>query len=218
MEHACAFQTLKDLVISPHCLTTIDHNNPGNNKIFLTCDASDYRTGAILSWDEMWKTAHPVAFDSYQLHGAELNYPVHEKELLTIIKALKKWHIELLRAHIYVYTDHRTLENLPTQHELSRHQARWQEYMSQFDLSICYLQGDCNVVTDALSCTELPSDPPEEDAEEAATLINAVNTTAPLAALPPDNNDSHPSSLHVNLDRSLVLDILHGYTDDPYCQ
>ncbi|KIJ05140.1 hypothetical protein PAXINDRAFT_55353, partial [Paxillus involutus ATCC 200175] len=46
-EHAKAFQAIKDLVVSPHCLTTIDHDNPGDNKIFLTCDASDYRTGAV---------------------------------------------------------------------------------------------------------------------------------------------------------------------------
>ncbi|KIK43351.1 hypothetical protein CY34DRAFT_32994, partial [Suillus luteus UH-Slu-Lm8-n1] len=45
--HATAFQAIKDLVVSPHCLTTIDHDNPGNNKLFLTCDASDYATGAV---------------------------------------------------------------------------------------------------------------------------------------------------------------------------
>ena len=217
-EHTRAFQALKDLVVSPHCLTTIDHNNPGNNKIFLTCNASDYRTGAILSWGKTWETACPVAFDSYQLHGAELNYPVHEKELLAIIKALKKWRIELLGAHVYVYTDHHTLENFPTQRDLSRCQACWQEYMSQFDLSIRYLQGDCNVVADALSRTDLPSDTPEEDPEETVTLINAINIAAPLATLPPDDNDSHPPPLHINLDRSLVLDILRGYTEDPYCR
>ncbi|KAG2755654.1 hypothetical protein P692DRAFT_201836752 [Suillus brevipes Sb2] len=56
-----------DLITSPQCLTTIDHDNPGNNKIFLTCDTSDYCTGAILSWRETWETAQPVAFDSTQL-------------------------------------------------------------------------------------------------------------------------------------------------------
>ncbi|KAG1787403.1 uncharacterized protein HD556DRAFT_1194340, partial [Suillus plorans] len=46
-KHTTAFQAIKDLVTSAKCLTTIDHDNPGNNKIFLTCDASDYRTGAV---------------------------------------------------------------------------------------------------------------------------------------------------------------------------
>ncbi|KAG2078331.1 hypothetical protein BDR04DRAFT_964695, partial [Suillus decipiens] len=45
--HQKAFTTIKALVTSLHCLTTIDHNNLGDNKIFLTCDASDYATGAL---------------------------------------------------------------------------------------------------------------------------------------------------------------------------
>jgi hypothetical protein len=49
-KHERAFTTIKNLVISLQCLTTIDHDNPGENKIFITCDASDYATGAVLSW------------------------------------------------------------------------------------------------------------------------------------------------------------------------
>ncbi|KAI6105330.1 hypothetical protein F5141DRAFT_978280, partial [Pisolithus sp. B1] len=46
-EHQAAFQAVKDLVVSPRCLVTIDHDNPGDNRIFLTCDASNYCTGTI---------------------------------------------------------------------------------------------------------------------------------------------------------------------------
>jgi hypothetical protein len=35
------------------------------------------------------QTARPVAFDSMQLREGQLNYPVHEKELLAIVRALK---------------------------------------------------------------------------------------------------------------------------------
>ena len=41
-----------------------------------------------------------------QLKGAEKNYPVHEKELLAIIRTLKKWRSDLLGIPIHVYTDH----------------------------------------------------------------------------------------------------------------
>ena len=37
--------------------------------------------------------------------GAELNYPVHEKELLAIIRALKKWKVDLLGSPFFIYTD-----------------------------------------------------------------------------------------------------------------
>ena len=89
-------------------------------KTFVTTDASDHRTGAVLSFGETWETACPVAYDSYQLNSAEKNYPVHEKELLTIVKALKKWQTSLLGTHFQIYTDHHTLEYFQSQKDMSR--------------------------------------------------------------------------------------------------
>lgn len=76
-------------MVSADCLMVIDHGNPGDNKIFVTCDASDWCTGAVLSFGPTWETAHPVAYDSMQLKAAEKNYPIHEKELLAIVHAFK---------------------------------------------------------------------------------------------------------------------------------
>ncbi|GBE87361.1 hypothetical protein SCP_1100360 [Sparassis crispa] len=90
-EHQAAFDNIKALICSREVLTSIDHDNMGDNKIFVSCDASDFRTGALLSYGESLETARPVAFESCTLKGAELNYPVHEKELLVIVHALKKW-------------------------------------------------------------------------------------------------------------------------------
>jgi len=99
-----------------------------------------------------WETARPIAYDSIQLKPAEKNYPVHEKELLAIIRALKKWHFDLLGIPIYVYTDHCTLEYFNSQQDLSRRrQLRWQEFMSQYDMTIVYICGKDNTVVDALS-------------------------------------------------------------------
>src|SRR5277367_942669 len=94
--------------------------------------------------------------------GAELNYPVHEKELLAIIRALRKWRSDLLGSSFLIYTDHKTLENFNTQWDLSRHQARWMEIMSQFDAQIVYVKGEDNTVADALSCLPLEPDTPPE--------------------------------------------------------
>jgi hypothetical protein len=87
--HQKAFDAIKRLVTSRECLVTIDHDNLQNNKIFVTCDASDWHTGAMLSVGPTPQTARPVAFDSMQLREGQLNYPVHEKELLAIVRALK---------------------------------------------------------------------------------------------------------------------------------
>ena len=61
---------------------TIDHMNLGDNKVFMTCDTSNWQIGTILSVETSWELAWPVAFNSMQLKGAEKMYPTHEKELL----------------------------------------------------------------------------------------------------------------------------------------
>ena len=149
--HQAAFEDIKKLVVGSTCLTVIDHSNPGNNKIFITCDARDWHTGACLSFGETWETTRPVAYDSMQLNSAEQNYPIHKKELLAIIRALKKWHSDLLGSEFIVYTDHRTLENFDTQRDLSRRQLRWQEFMLQYEMAITYIHREDNCVADALS-------------------------------------------------------------------
>lgn len=93
MEHQYTFEGNKGLVPSHECLMTIDHQNPGKNEIYVTCDASKWHTGVILSFGKSWELARPVAFKSQQLKGAELHYPVHEQEMLSIMHALTKWRV-----------------------------------------------------------------------------------------------------------------------------
>ena len=76
-----AFDAIKSIVVSRECLTTIDLSKLPKYKIFVTTDASDKRSGAVLSFGKSWSSACPVAFDSMTFKGAELNYPVHEKKL-----------------------------------------------------------------------------------------------------------------------------------------
>ena len=108
----------------------VDHSKLDINKIFVTTDASDHCTGAILSFGPTWETARPVMFDSSSFKDAELNYPVHEKELLAVIRALKKWKYDLIGCPFYVYTDHKMLLNFATPKDLSHRQARWMETLS----------------------------------------------------------------------------------------
>ena len=88
--HQLVFDSIKAIVTSCECLMVIDHHNMGNNKIFVTTDTSDKVSGAVLSFGLSWETAQPVAYDSMTFKGPELNYPVHEKELLAIMQVLWK--------------------------------------------------------------------------------------------------------------------------------
>ena len=68
-----------------------------------------------------------------------------------MIRALKKWRVDLLGSPFFIYTDHKTLENFNTQKDLSHQQACWMEFMSQFDGQIVYIKGEDNTIADALS-------------------------------------------------------------------
>jgi hypothetical protein len=174
-----AFQQIKELIVSRCCLTTINHDDMGNNCVFVTCDASTVGTGAVLTYGETWETACPVTFESRPLTGVEKHYPTHEQELLVIVCALKKWWSDLLGIQFDVYTDHKTLLNFNKQHDLSKRQARWMEFLADYNYTIHYLPGTTNTVADALSRvltmpTHSLSDPVPITCSFAAAVFSVV--------------------------------------------
>ncbi|MBW0574484.1 hypothetical protein O181_114199, partial [Austropuccinia psidii MF-1] len=85
------FQSLKKAFTTAPILS---HFNPSLPTIVET-DASDYSLGAVLSKvNDSGK--HPIEFDSRKLLPAELNYEIHDKELLGIFWAFKSWRAFLL--------------------------------------------------------------------------------------------------------------------------
>jgi hypothetical protein len=95
--------------------------------------------------------SHPVAIASRKLSSAENNYPVHERELLVIVYALKEWRPYLHGSRFVIKTDHHPLRYLDTQINLSKRHMRWMETLQEYDYEIVYLQGKFNVVANALS-------------------------------------------------------------------
>ena len=85
-------------------------------------DASDYALAAIFSLQESNGELHPVTFLSQTFTSAELNYDVHDKELLAIYEAFKAWHhyLEGSTFPIDVVTDHKNLEYFSTTKMLSQ--------------------------------------------------------------------------------------------------
>src|ERR1700735_4314319 len=73
----------------------------------------------------------------------ELNYDTHNKELLAIFEAFRVWrhYLEGSGAPIDVVMDHKNLEYFCTTKVLTRWQAHWSEYLSQFNLIICFRPG-----------------------------------------------------------------------------
>jgi hypothetical protein len=59
-------------------------------------DASNGVVAGVLSQqDPQTKLWHPVAFFSKTMQPAELNYDIHDKEMLAIILSLGEWRAEL---------------------------------------------------------------------------------------------------------------------------
>ena len=86
---------------------------------------------------------HPVAFHSCSFTPTEINYDTHDKELLVIFAAFKQWqhYLEGSAILIDVVTDHKNLEYFSTSKVLTRHQARWSEFLSQFNLTVRFHPG-----------------------------------------------------------------------------
>jgi hypothetical protein len=62
---------------------------PDNDRIFcLETDASNFATGAVLSIEQDGKW-HPVTFSSHSMSPEERNYPVTDKEMLSVIRSLE---------------------------------------------------------------------------------------------------------------------------------
>ena len=144
-----AFRLLKDTFTSAPIL---HHFDPALPPIVET-DASDYAVAGILSLRTDDGDIHPVAFYSRTLHGAELNYDTHDKELLAIFEAFKTWrhYLESPVHTIDVVTDHKNLEYFATTKTLSRRQARWSEYLSSFNMVVRFRPGKLGEKPDSLT-------------------------------------------------------------------
>ena len=116
-------------------------------------DASDYALAAILSTYTEDGELHPIAFHSRTFTSPELNYDVHDKELLAIFEAFTRWchYLEGSGTPVDVVTDHKNLEYFSTTKLLTRRQARWSKYLAQFNLTIRSRPGRLGAKPDALT-------------------------------------------------------------------
>ncbi|MBW0574037.1 hypothetical protein O181_113752 [Austropuccinia psidii MF-1] len=142
------FQVLKEAFTTAPILS---HFNPSLPTIVET-DASDYALGAVLS-QVNHSGKNPIAFGSCKLLPAELNYEIHDKELLGIVWALQRWGAFLLSLSnsFEVLTDHSSLQYFMSSKFLTCCQALWAEFLSEFHFTITYCPGRLATLPDALS-------------------------------------------------------------------
>ena len=117
------------------------------------CDISDVALGAILG-QRINKIIHLVYYASKTMNSTQVNYTVTEKELLSIVFAMEKFHPYLMGVKVTFHMDHAALLYLMRKKDSKACLMRWLQLLQEFDIDIQDRKGSENQVTDRLSNLE----------------------------------------------------------------
>ena len=116
------FDTLKQRITTAPILTFPDIDK----QFCLETDASDFTTGAVLSIliDDKW---HHIVYSSQCMLPEECNYPIADKEMLSVIQSLEEWrhYLEGANLQFEIWNDHANLQWFMKRQDLNHRQARW---------------------------------------------------------------------------------------------
>lgn len=90
----------------------------------INTNASNYAVAGVISQFSL-NNFHPLDFESQNLQAAELNYKIHNKELLAIVYGLQKWqsyHLSLTEP-FEILKDPNTLKYFMSTKALTQRQA-----------------------------------------------------------------------------------------------
>ncbi|KAL4122764.1 hypothetical protein QTP88_015039 [Uroleucon formosanum] len=141
-----AFEMLKQKLVEAPVLQYTDFKRP----FILTTDASQFAIGNILSQGTPGQD-RSIAYPSRTLNKAEQAYSTTEKELLSIVWAVKNFRLYLLGRQFKIYTDHRPLTWLFNVKDPGSRLLRWRLKLAEYQFEVIYKTGKSNTNADALS-------------------------------------------------------------------
>ena len=197
-----AFLRLKEVCCNYPVLRTPDWSK----QFVMETDASGYALG-VVSAQEFEDGIHPVAFHSRSLLPAERNYDAHDKELAAMIFGFKCGRPLFLGAThaIRVRTDHKNLQYFRDPCKITGCQARWIEFLQDFDYTLEHIPGSTNTVADLLS--------------RRKDLNKGVDSNEPRILLPDHlfalTNPAEVHKIFLEDDSDLHRDILQTLHDSP---
>ena len=96
-------------------------------QVWMVTNGCTTGVAGVISQGENWKTARIAMFYSAKLNSAKQNYPVHEIEMLAGVETMLR-HRDILQGVRFKWiTDHKGLEHLLRQWNVSGRQAHWVE-------------------------------------------------------------------------------------------
>ena len=116
----------------------------------------------------------PLAFANRALRDPETRYATIEKEMLTVVFALEKWHHFIFGLLVVVKTDHKPLEAI-TKKPLDRAPRRLQEMLLRslaYDIKVQHVPGCTQQMADMMSRSYLPAK--SQDTYSEFEAMNAV--------------------------------------------
>ena len=169
-----AFKKSKKLVIKSDLLVHYDLKKP----LRLACDASSYGLGCVISHVMSDGTERPIAFASRTLGNAEKNYSQLEREALSIIYGVKKFHKYLYGRRFTLITDHKALTTIfgpkkgrPTL--AAARLQRWSIILSAYQYDIVYRKSEEHANCDALS--RLPIKGEDESDDDDSGIVSYID-------------------------------------------
>ena len=138
-EHTTALTKLLDIVESDPVLHCPDYAR----HFELEVDASQYANGAILFQRGYNGQKCVVGYYSKTFNEAERNYDIHDRELLAVIRALRRWRHILLSSkyQVIVHTDHANLLYWRDAHKISRRVARYLPDLGDYNFTLVHQPG-----------------------------------------------------------------------------
>ena len=143
-----AFKLLKEKLMEDPVLIS-----PQVDKDYVIhCDASKYSYSGILQQTRPGtEELAPVAYFSGNFDKTQVKWNITEKEAYAIYKSVKKFAFYITVAKTTVFSDHKPLKNFFEGGMSITKLDRWLLKLQEFDISLEFIQGKLNTVTDIIS-------------------------------------------------------------------